>query len=435
MRLRLWAGIAFVVLLAGLPGVVAAAPATRAEAWRLLREEKVARLHAYVPKAAEKFAVRFEDELLPRLVAPRSGFFPFVGRITSGGGFAVGPGYRLLDVAGGDWVTSAAASIKGYWQVDTRLVWSKLAHGRAFATTYGRFFRYPARGLLRHRPGEPKANRVDFDHRQATVGFSAGVRPRRWLTLGGTTEFFRPRLGPGGDNHVPNIDEVFDDVELPGFARAARFVRLEGFADVRTAEPTLNPRRGGQLSHVGRPLLRPQRPRRSASPASTSTCSSTPRSSTSAASSSVRALGSFSDVAGDGGDAVLLDADARRRPDAARLPRLPLPRPPPAGAAGRVSLRDPDGARRRRCSTTPGRSRRGWIGFRWRDFERDWGFGVRFGGNGGVFLRLDLAFGGERAAHLATLRARLLRRRGGRRRRQPRLRAVIGQQDRLRDAG
>jgi outer membrane protein assembly factor BamA len=32
---------------------------------------------------------------------------------------------------------------------------------------------------------------------------------------------------------------------------------------------------------------------------------------------------------------------------------------------------------------------------RWRDFERDWGFGFRFGGNGGVFLRLDLAYGGE----------------------------------------
>ena len=33
--------------------------------------------------------------------------------------------------------------------------------------------------------------------------------------------------------------------------------------------------------------------------------------------------------------------------------------------------------------------------FQWREFERDWGFGFRFGGNGGVFLRLDLAYGGE----------------------------------------
>ena len=74
----------------------AAAPATRAEAWRRLRAEKSTRLHAYVPKAVEKFSVRFEDEIIPRLTTPRSGVFPFVGRITSGGGFALG-----LD----DWLT------------------------------------------------------------------------------------------------------------------------------------------------------------------------------------------------------------------------------------------------------------------------------------------------------------------------------------------
>jgi len=28
------------------------------------------------------------------------------------------------------------------------------------------------------------------------------------------------------------------------------------------------------------------------------------------------------------------------------------------------------------------------------DFERDWGLGVRFGSNGGVFMRIDVAFGG-----------------------------------------
>src|SRR5690242_10576636 len=83
-------------LQAGAAATAAAAPATRAEAWRQLRQEKATHLHAYVPTGPEKFAVRFEDELLPRLLAPRTGFFPFIGRITSGAGFAVGPGYRRL---------------------------------------------------------------------------------------------------------------------------------------------------------------------------------------------------------------------------------------------------------------------------------------------------------------------------------------------------
>ena len=42
--------------------------------------------------------------------------------------------------------------------------------------------------------------------------------------------------------------------------------------------------------------------------------------------------------------------------------------------------------------------------FRLRDFERDWGVGLRLGSNGGVFLRLDVAFGGEGNAPRTWLR-------------------------------
>ena len=72
----------------------------RAEAWRRLRAEEIDAPARLRPKAAEKFAVHFGDEIIPRLTTPRSALFPFIGRITSGGGFALGPGYRLLDVAG-----------------------------------------------------------------------------------------------------------------------------------------------------------------------------------------------------------------------------------------------------------------------------------------------------------------------------------------------
>ena len=33
--------------------------------------------------------------------------------------------------------------------------------------------------------------------------------------------------------------------------------------------------------------------------------------------------------------------------------------------------------------------------FALKDFERDWGVGIRLGSNGGVFLRVDVAFAGE----------------------------------------
>lgn len=374
-------------------GVAAAGPATRADAWRRLREDKAGRLHAYVPKGPEKFAIRFEDELLPRLITPRTGFYPYAGRITSGGGFAVGPGYRLLGVAGGDWLTSAAASIKGYWQVDTRLAWSKLAHGRAFATTYGRFFRYPREDFYGLGPDSLQANRVDFDHRQTTVGVSGGVRPQRWLTLGGTTEYFRSRLGPGGDNGVPNADELFDDIELPGFKDRLTFARVEGFADVRTAEPTLNPRHGGRYrTSVARYIDTSRRDngftRVDVDLQQYASILNERRVFV------VRAAGSFSDVPSDarmpfylmrtlgGGHTLRGFNDFRFRDRHYVLLQ----------AEYRFEIFTAmDGA----VFYDAGQVAPRLDGFRLKDFERDWGVGIRLGSNGGVFLRFDVAFAGE----------------------------------------
>ena len=275
----------------------AAPPHDRAEAWRRLRAEKSTHLHAYVPKAAEKFAVRFEDEIIPRLTTPRSGFFPFIGRITSGGGFALGPGYRLLDVAGADWTSYGAGSLKGYWQIDSRLTWTRLAHGRAFATAYGRYFRFPREDFYGIGPESDHADRTDFDLRQGAVGFSAGVRPTPWFSVGGTTEYLRPRLGPGGDNKVPNATQVFSLAQLPGWAEQHDFVRVEGFADAHTAEPFMNPRKGGKYrvavarysDRSGNGRFHPRRRRRAAVLSIFNERRVF----------ALRALGSFSDVAGE----------------------------------------------------------------------------------------------------------------------------------------
>jgi hypothetical protein len=371
----------------------AGAPATRAALWHQLRAAKAADARPYVPKAIETFAVRFEDNILPRLATPRSGVFPFVGRITSGGGFAMGPGYRQLNVAGGDWSSYAAGSLKGYWQIDTRLTWPSLGGNRRFATVYGRYFRFPREDFYGLGPESDRADRSDFDLRQATVGATAGLRARPWLILGGTTEYFRPRLGPGGDPKVPNATEVFGAERLPGWTTQHDFVRVEGFAQLHTAEPFMNPRRGGKYrvalaryadtsdnddgftrvdvdlqQYVS--ILNERRV------------------------FAVRALGSFSDVSGDaempfylmrtlgGGQTLRGFRDFRFRDR--HLLALQ--------AEYRFEILTAlDGA----IFYDAGMVAPRLDGFRLRDFERDWGFGFRFGGNGGVFLRLDLAYGGE----------------------------------------
>jgi hypothetical protein len=375
------------------PADTAAAPTTRAEAWRRLRAEKSTHLHTYVPKAAEKFAVRFEDEIIPRLTTPRSGLFPFVGRITSGGGFALGPGYRLLDVGGADWTSYGAGSLKGYWQIDSRLTWTRLAHGRAFASAYGRYFRFPREDFYGIGPASDRADRTDFDLRQGAVGFSAGVRPRPWFSVGGTTEYLRPRLGPGGDNHVPNATQIFSLDQLPGWAEQHDFIRVEGFADAHTAEPFMNPRKGGKYR-----VAFARYSDRSGNEDGFTRVDVDVQQYLSILNErrvfAVRALGSFSDVAGEaempfylmrtlgGGQTLRGFRDFRFR-DRHLLA---------VQAEYRFEILTAlDGAIFYDAGQVAPRLDR----LRWRDFERDWGFGLRFGGNGGVFLRLDLAYGGE----------------------------------------
>lgn len=371
----------------------APAPSTRAEAWRQLRAEKSTRLHAYVAKSVEKFSVRFEDEIIPRLTTPRSGLFPFVGRITSGGGFALGPGYRLLNVAGGDWTSYGAGSLKGYWQLESRLTWPQLAHGRAFATAYGRYYRFPREDFYGLGPTSDRANRADFDLRQGTAGVSVGVRPTRWFTVGGLTEYLRPRLGPGGDNHVPNATELFELDQLPGYAEQHDFIRVEGFADAHTAEPFMNPRKGGKYR-----VALARYSDRSGNEDGFTRVDVDLQQYMSILNERrvfvVRALGSFSDVAGEaempfylmrtlgGGQTLRGFRDFRFR-DRHLLA---------VQAEYRFEILTAlDGA----LFYDAGQVAPSLDRLRWKDFERDWGFGLRFGGNGGVFLRLDLAYGGE----------------------------------------
>jgi hypothetical protein len=378
---------------ADLQAAAASAPATRAESWRRLREEKAGRLHAYVPTGPEKFAVRFEDEILPRLLTPRTGFYPFVGRITSGAGFAIGPGYRRLDTLGGDWTTFGAGSLKQYWLLESRLTWANLARGKASATAYGRYSRFPREDFFGLGPDSLKANKSDFDLRQGTLGFRAGVHPTRWFTLGGTTEYFRPRVEAGGDNGVPNAEQIFHGAELPGAADHHAFLRVEGFADVHTAAPALNPRRGGRYrASIGRYVDLSERDERftrvDVDLQQYASILNERRVFV------LRALGSFSDVPAGvqvpfylmrtlGGGSTLRGVSEFRYRDRHLLLLQAEYRFEIITAIDGAVFYDTG-------MVAPTLDR-----FDVKDFDRDWGLGVRFGSNAGVFLRIDVAFGGE----------------------------------------
>ena len=152
----------------------AAAPSTRAEAWRRCAPRN-RRTCTLTCRRAEKFAVRFEDEIIPRLTTPRSGLFPFIGRITSGGGFALGPGYRLLDVAGGGLDQLRRGIAEGLLADRQPADLDAARQRRAFATAYGRYFRFPREDFYGIGLESDRADRTDFDLRQGAVGATLGT--------------------------------------------------------------------------------------------------------------------------------------------------------------------------------------------------------------------------------------------------------------------
>jgi hypothetical protein len=241
-----WTSVLLVVLAAE---SAAQTPASRADVLRQQRADKAQQLHPYTPGRLERGVLRLENEYLPRLVTPRTGFFPRFGSITSGGGFSLGPGYRWLDVfdGRGAFTTSAALSLKRYWVVESLLTMPRLANGRVFADVRVKHTSFPEEDYYGSGPDSSPADRVSFAIRQTTAGVDAGVRPTPWLRVGGTAEYFKPDIGLGADDRFPDVSERFDETTAPGLVRQPGFVRIGGFAVVDYARP-FNPRRGGRYT-------------------------------------------------------------------------------------------------------------------------------------------------------------------------------------------
>ena len=88
-------------------------PLTRADALRLEREAKAAHLAPPESSRAERLLIWLENgRFLERILSEPVGLHPVLGSVTSGGGFAVGPGYRRPGLFGGhaDLTLTAATS-------------------------------------------------------------------------------------------------------------------------------------------------------------------------------------------------------------------------------------------------------------------------------------------------------------------------------------
>jgi hypothetical protein len=219
----------FVICTSGVIGAEAQErqPQTRAEVLAREREEKAQRLEPPRPGRLERALLAFENRrVFERLLNPPEGFYPRIGNITPGSGFAIGPAYRKQGVIGDQvhFSALAAASIQKYWVIDARLTMPGLSRGRVFGDVHARRYDFPEEDFYGLGPESPRDNHTTYGLRSTDVGGTAGVRITPWLSLGSGLEYMTPRVTTLGDQ--PD------------------FIRSQLSAEINTREPRGNPRQG-----------------------------------------------------------------------------------------------------------------------------------------------------------------------------------------------
>ena len=151
--------------------VSAQAPESRAEALRQERAEKASALTPYKPSGLERAMTIAEDKAVALI--GREGFYPKLGSLTTGSGFAFGAGFRNRPVFKyyGTLDLWTAASLKGYWAIETRAAFPDLARGHRLADAWATRRSYPQEHFVGIGPDARRTAQVSYSLR--TTGFGA----------------------------------------------------------------------------------------------------------------------------------------------------------------------------------------------------------------------------------------------------------------------
>ena len=96
------AALTLVMWLIGATSSLAQEPATRVEADRQRRADKNDHLQPYTPGSFERLMHLVEENAI--FIVGREGFYPKLGSLTTGSGFAYGSGYRDRDLFNVEWI-------------------------------------------------------------------------------------------------------------------------------------------------------------------------------------------------------------------------------------------------------------------------------------------------------------------------------------------
>ncbi|HEX7793149.1 MAG TPA: BamA/TamA family outer membrane protein [Vicinamibacterales bacterium] len=179
------------------------------------RAQKATELHPYVPDSLER-KIDFVDRTL---FAPRK-IYTFMGSPFEGGGFAIGPGYRVRYADTGVFDAHAGWSIRNYKVVDTTLTLPQIANGRVNTAVTANWLDAPTVAFFGLGNDSKKADRASFLYRTTSVGMSTHVQAVGPLAVGGGIDAIASEArATSSDSGTATLD--------PTYARTHAFVEID----------------------------------------------------------------------------------------------------------------------------------------------------------------------------------------------------------------
>jgi hypothetical protein len=219
---------------------------TRSAELHSQREAKSRQLKPQQQSKAERFLFKAEDSLIvQRLFNPPRGIYVRWGGLGEGSGLGAGPGYRY-STGQFDFRVSAAGSLKRYFGADASLILPGAIKDGPFLEVYARRRDLPQEDFFGLGPDSVDENRTNFALRD-TLGRVGGGFRAGGFRIGVQGGYLDPSVGSGTDNRMPSTDEVFSPQQVPGLDRQAAFTILEPFVEFVNADPELNPTSGTKI--------------------------------------------------------------------------------------------------------------------------------------------------------------------------------------------
>jgi hypothetical protein len=213
---------------------------SRAEVIAAEQSAKAKQLRPHEPSTAEKVSIKVHDVLTQM----QNGFYANVGSVYSGGGFALGPGYRrfygdrsLLDVKG-------LYSIRSYKLVEIGT--QSPGHAEGLLDLYARAAWRDATQVAFYGLGTDSAKdgRTNFRMKQASASGGFRVRPLSWVVAGGALSYEDFTL-EDGSGVAPSIEELYTPQTAPGLGGNPAYLHTTLSAGIDWRPSPGYARRGG----------------------------------------------------------------------------------------------------------------------------------------------------------------------------------------------